>query len=193
VIPVRVSAFATEPLSAEQRERVGWPGREGIYTAHEILESYRLTANERIVGGSRHIRYPYGGRIPPDEDRTAFARQEEMFRSRFPELREVAIERFWSGPIMLALDFLPKIGRTGRSARIVYSFAYAGHGVAMASHLGTLAAGMVLRGEPGPAALVERHRIPMPPEPLRWLVARGIIGALETIDRRHDRRAQPRR
>ena len=68
VAPLRVSLFATEPLTDEQRERVGWPGGEGIYTAHEVLESYRLTADGRIVGGSRHVRWSYGGRILPDDD-----------------------------------------------------------------------------------------------------------------------------
>jgi gamma-glutamylputrescine oxidase len=90
----------------------------------------------------------------------------------------------------LALDFLPSIGRTGKTGKIVYSLGYAGHGVAMASHLGTVAAGMVLRGEPGPAALTRRRRIPLPPEPFRWLVAKGIIGALEALDRRSDRQAR---
>jgi gamma-glutamylputrescine oxidase len=192
VIPLRVSGFATEPLSEEQRERIGWSGREGIYTAHEILESYRLTADDRIVSGSRYIAYAWGSRIPPDDDPVVFRKLETMFRSRFGELPDVRVERNWSGPIAMALDFLPCIGRTGRSGKIVYSLGYAGHGVAMASHLGTQAAGMVLRGEPGPVALVSRRRIPLPPEPFRWLVAKGLIGALEAVDRRTDRRAQPR-
>jgi gamma-glutamylputrescine oxidase len=192
VVPLRVSLFATEPLSAEQRERVGWGGREGIYTAHEVLESYRLTADDRIVGGSRYIAYSWGSRIPPDDDPAVFRKQETMFRSRFPELPDVAIERNWSGPIAISLDFLPSIGRTGKAGKIVHSIGYAGHGVAMASHLGTLAAGMVLRGEPGPSVLTDRRRIPLPPEPFKWLVAKGIIGALEALDRRTDRRTQPR-
>ncbi|MGH2957337.1 MAG: NAD(P)/FAD-dependent oxidoreductase [Solirubrobacterales bacterium] len=192
IVPLRVSLFATEPLSEEQRERVGWPGREGVYTAHEILESYRLTADDRIVGGSRYISYAWGSRIPPDDDPVVFRKLETMFRSRFGELSDVRVERNWSGPIAMPLDFLPCIGRTGRAGKIVYSLGYAGHGVAMASHLGTLAAGMVLRGEPGPAPLVSRRRVPLPPEPFRWLVAKAIIGALEAVDRRTDSRAQPR-
>jgi gamma-glutamylputrescine oxidase len=191
IVPLRVSLFATAPLSAEQRQRVGWPGREGIYTAHEILESYRLSAGDRIVGGSRHLAYSYGSRIPPDDDPEVFAKLEAMFRSRFPELADVAVERCWSGPIALALDFLPCIGRTGEG-RVVHSVGYAGHGVAMASHLGTITAGMVLRGEPGPKVLTERRRVPLPPEPLRWALAKGIITTLEAIYRRHDARAEPR-
>jgi gamma-glutamylputrescine oxidase len=192
VVPIRVSLFATEPLGDGQREAVGWAGQEGIYTAHEILESYRLTADQRIVGGSRYIDYAWGSRIAPDDDPVVFAKLETMFRSRFPELADVAVKRCWSGPIALSLDFLPSVGRTGKNNRILYAIGCAGHGVAMMSHLGTKLAAMALRGEPGPAVLTQRRRIPLPPEPLRWLVAKGIISALEALDRRSDRRAQPR-
>jgi glycine/D-amino acid oxidase-like deaminating enzyme len=192
VIPLRVSLIATEPLSEEQRERIGWPGREGVYTAHEVLESFRLTADDRIVGGSRFIAYDFGSRVPPDDDPEVAAGLRGMFRARFPELSDLAVERYWSGPIAISLDFLPSIGRTGRGDNIYYAIGCAGHGVAMMSHLGTQLAGMVLRSEPGPAALTTRRRIPMPPEPFRWLVAKGIMRALEALDRRTDRRAQPR-
>jgi gamma-glutamylputrescine oxidase len=191
-VPLRVSLFATEPLSAEQRERIGWSGGEGTYTAHEILESFRLTADDRIVGGSRYIAYAWNSRVPPDDDPVVFRKQETMFRSRFPELTDVRIERNWSGAISMSLDFLPQTGRTGKGENLFYAIGCAGHGVAMMSHLGTQLAGMVLRGEPGPTALASRRRIPLPPEPFRWPVARAIIGALEALDRRTDRQAEPR-
>ncbi|HKJ35888.1 MAG TPA: FAD-binding oxidoreductase, partial [Solirubrobacterales bacterium] len=93
-----VSMLATEPLPLAVRERIGWSGEEGIYTAHEVLESHRLTADGRIVSGSRFVRY--GGRDPlPDHDPDVFARIETMMRSRFPEAEEVPVARFWSGPI----------------------------------------------------------------------------------------------
>jgi glycine/D-amino acid oxidase-like deaminating enzyme len=52
VVPVRVSLFETEPLDAATAEALDWRGREGVYTAHEILESYRPTAQGTITGGS---------------------------------------------------------------------------------------------------------------------------------------------
>ena len=74
--PLRVSLFETEPLSQEQRDGLGWPGREGIYTAHEALENYRLTHHGTLTGGSKVVRYRYGSRLPEARDPDAFARIE---------------------------------------------------------------------------------------------------------------------
>ena len=49
ILPLYVQLFRTAPLGPEQRRSIDWHGREGIYTAHEILESYRLTRDGRIV------------------------------------------------------------------------------------------------------------------------------------------------
>jgi gamma-glutamylputrescine oxidase len=192
VAPLHVSLFATAPLTAEQRERVGWTGGEGIYTAHEVLESYRLTADGRIVGGSRHVRWSYGGRPLPDRDPDTFAALEATFHDRFPELPDVTVERCWSGPIAMTLDFLPAIGRAGRHGNLLYGVGYNGHGVAQASYAGTLLATMVSGEDPGHPELLGRRRVPMPPEPLRSLWARGILAGLRLLDRRTDRRARPR-
>jgi gamma-glutamylputrescine oxidase len=192
VAPMHVSMFATAPLEPEQRERVGWQGGEGIYTAHEILESYRWTADGRIVGGSRHVRWPWGGRPIPDRDPKSFAALEEMFRTRFPELRDVAMDRFWSGPIAMTLDFLPAIGRSGKHGNVLFGIGYNGHGVAQASYVGTLLAKLATGEDPGHPELLKRRRLRMPPEPLRSLAAQGILGALRYVDRRTDRKAQPR-
>jgi gamma-glutamylputrescine oxidase len=192
VAPLHVSLFASEPLTLEQRERIGWSGGEGIYTAHEILESYRLTADARIVGGSRHVRWSYGGRALVDRDPQVFEALEGMFRDRFPELPDVAVERCWSGPIAMTLDFLPALGRTGRHDNVLFGIGYNGHGVAQASYAGTLLAKLAGGEDPGHPELLGRRRLPMPPEPLRSLWARGILAGLRVMDRRTDKRARPR-
>jgi glycine/D-amino acid oxidase-like deaminating enzyme len=192
VAPLYVSLFVTAPLTDEQRERVGWAGSEGIYTAHEVLESFRLTADGRIVGGSRQVRWSYGGRALPDQDSEISAALEAMFRDRFPELTDVAPERYWSGPIAMTFDFLPAIGRSGRDNNVLFGIGYNGHGVAQASYVGTLLAKMASGEDPGHPELLGRRRLPMPPEPLRSLWARGLLGGLRMLDQRTDERAQPR-
>jgi glycine/D-amino acid oxidase-like deaminating enzyme len=185
---IQVQLFMTEPLSAAELDAVGWRERQGIYTAHEILESYRLTADGRIVGGSKLIRYAYGGRPLPDVDAGIAARLEGVFRERFPELGGARIARHWGGPIGFALDFLPEVGRAGPHGNVLYAIGYAGHGVALASYAGEMIADLYReRSGPG-AALWTRRRIPLPPEPLRWGVAQALIGLFTWMDRRADRR-----
>lgn len=187
LIRLNVYLFRTAPLSDAQRARLGWQGREGIYTAHEMLESYRLTDDGRIVGGAKTVRYGYGGKQLPYQDPRTFAFIERAFRDRFPELGDLAVTDRWGGPIAFALDFLPQLGRTGARGNIYYSLAYAGHGIAMASYAGNLLADLMLdRGGPG-EALSSRRRIPLPPEPLRWLVFRTLTGIFGAIDARVDR------
>ncbi len=184
-VPVRVCLMASEPLPVEARELLGWQGREGIYTAHEVLESHRWTADGRILSGSRYIRYGDGLRA---HDPEVFARVEAMFRRRFPELGELPVARFWTGPIGFNLNFLPWVGRSD-DGRISWAVGFAGHGVAMASLAGSWLGRLASGEDAGVPELTGARRIPMPPEPLRGWIARGLISGLEWIDERSDRRA----
>jgi glycine/D-amino acid oxidase-like deaminating enzyme len=186
VLRLYVYLFATAPLTDRQRTTLGWGGREGIYTAHEMLESYRLTDDQRVVGGAKLVRYGYGGR-PLFDDPATFVAIEDAFRARFPELSDVGITHRWGGPIGFSLDFLPAVGRAGRHGNIYYSVGYAGHGVALASYAGTMLTDMIA-GRDGPGeALWGRRQVPLPPEPLRWLVVKALTGVMGAIDRRVDR------
>jgi hypothetical protein len=62
----------------------------------------------------------------------------------------------------------------------------------MGSYAGTMLADLLL-GRDGPGRALWGHRkVPMPPEPLRWLVAKGLVGAFGVMDRRVDRLARVR-
>jgi glycine/D-amino acid oxidase-like deaminating enzyme len=186
---LQVQLFQTAPLTPAQLAAVGWKGREGIYTAHEILESYRLTHDNRIVGGSKAVRYGFGGKALPDVDGDVAALLERTFAERFPELRDVRVTHHWGGPIALSLDFLPVVGRRGP---LVHSIGYAGHGLALASYAGEMVADLILERDGPGRALWSRRTVPLPPEPLRWLTARALTGFFTAVDRRVDRHATGR-
>ena len=189
---LQVQLFRTAPLSDEQLARIVWRGREGIYTAHESLESYRLTADNRIVGGAKSVRAGFGDNELADVDAPTATRLEEAYRARFPELHDVAIDRHWGGPIFLPLDFLPRLGRGGRHGNIVHSVGYAGHGLALASYAGEMIADLIHDRDGLGTVLSARRSLPTPPEPFRWIVFRLIKGGLEAIDRRVDKQARGR-
>jgi glycine/D-amino acid oxidase-like deaminating enzyme len=187
VLPMYVQLFATVPLTADQLAAIDWHGRQGIYTAHEMLENYRLTADNRIVGGSKYVRYGFRGQLADVAD-GAIARQlDATFRTRFPQLRNVEISTHWGGPIALSLDFLPLLGRIGSRGNLLYAVAYAGHGLAQASYAGRMLADLLLEREGPGAPLHTRRRLPLPPEPLRWLLVRALTSYFGGIDRRVDR------
>jgi gamma-glutamylputrescine oxidase len=192
VAPLRVSLFETEPLSSEQQARLGWPGREGVYTSHEVLESYRPTARQTIVGGSKVVRMGFGNRLPPGHDPDAFRIIETAFRERFPLLRDVRVERFWGGWIALTLDFLPRLYVDGPARNLIAGLGYCGHGVAQATLMGELLAARVQGHEHEWESALQRRHWNWPPEPIRWLLGKGLNGALDALDRRTDRQIRRR-
>lgn len=190
LVPLRVALFETVPLDEPARARLRWAGREGIYTAHEILESYRVTTDGTIVGGSKVVRYAYGSGLAPGDDPAAFRTIEAAFRDRFPELAHIPIAHFWGGWIALTPDFLPLLGVSGADRNIHFGLAYAGHGVAQATFVGHLLALQILGREHASASALLRRQWRWPPEPLRWLAYMLINGALQAIDRRTDRQVK---
>ena len=190
IVPLYVTLFETAPLDDAQLAALGgWPRREGVYTAHEILESYRLTARRTIIGGSKAPRYVWGARPAhhggPDARCQAIVAR--GFRDRFPALAEVPIARFWGGWIAMTLNFLPSIGRVGTDDRLWHALGYNGHGVAQATAVGDILADGIT-GRDNEWARVFRKPAPtLPPEPFLWLTARGLLALFGTIDYITDR------
>lgn len=187
VAPVRVSLFETERLDTGTREALGWHGREGIYSAHEMLENYRLTAHGTLTGGSKVVRYRYGSSLAPGLDPRAFAAIEAAFRERFPSLGHVPVAHFWGGWIGMTLDFLPQLGSEGSHANVHFGTGFNGHGIAQATLVGAMLAKRCLDQEHEHEAALRRRLWPWPPEPLRWLGARLILRTLHAIDAHTDR------
>jgi glycine/D-amino acid oxidase-like deaminating enzyme len=187
IAPARVHQFVTRTLTESELASLGWSGREGIYTAHEILENYRVTADGRLLGGSKDVNVAFGRRLPGPNQPESFAIMERAFRERFPTLADVPVECNWGGWIAMTVDFLPVRGTLGRSGAVHYYTGCNGHGVPTCTMMGAAVADEML-GEPWEIAeAIDRFVIPWPPEPLRWLAARGLLAALRFVDDRVDR------
>jgi gamma-glutamylputrescine oxidase len=193
VVPIACSLLETGPLSAEQQERLGWSGGEGIYTAHEALESYRISARGGIVGGVKTVSYGYGSRLTEANDPRAFGIIDAAFRERFPGLRELEIRHFWSGWMGYAPDFLPLLGVSGTHRNLHHAIGFAGHGVAQGTLMGELVAEQVQGREHPLAKALARRTFSWPPEPLRWLAFQAINRTLGALDARTDRQIRRRR
>ncbi len=192
IYPLYDTLFETAPLSSAQLDQLGWRGREGIYTAHESLESYRLTARGTILGGSKGVRYAYGGALEGGPHPWTLGLIAGGFRDRFPRLAEVPVAHFWGGWIGMTMHFLPTLGRTGAARNLYYAVGYNGHGVAAASAMGAILADFLLERENDHVEALTRFVPPLPPEPLRWLLIRGMMSVLNRMDARVDRQVRGR-
>jgi gamma-glutamylputrescine oxidase len=186
ILPLYVTLFETAPLGDAQIAALGgWSRREGVYTAHEMLESYRFSARRTIVGGSKSPRYFW--RALPANHGGPDARSQRIiaraFRDRFPALAELPIARFWGGWIAMTLNFLPSIGPVGKEGNISHALGYNGHGVAQATAVGDILADRITGRDNEWSRVFPKPAPTLPPEPFLWLTARGLLGLFGAIDR----------
>jgi glycine/D-amino acid oxidase-like deaminating enzyme len=184
-VPTRVTLFATRPLAQGERASLGWPGGEGIYTAHEILENYRIAADGRLIGGTKDVSIAFGNRLPPAWQEQTCVALERAFRERFPTLAGVPIERFWGGWIALTVDNLPTHGALAGGKALYYGGCN-GHGVPTCTMMGAALADQALGERAEIADVLKRFELPWPPEPLRWLGGQALLAYYRRIDRRVD-------
>ncbi len=193
VAPLRVSMLETQPLDDAQLASIGWSGGEGVYTAHEVLESFRLSAQKTIVAGTKVVRHGFGGSLPAAYDAGVFGAIEGALRERFPTLRDLPLAHAWGGWIALTPDFLPVLGVEGSHRNVLYGIGYAGHGVPQATLMGAMLAERVHGREHEWEAALQRRTFSWPPEPLTWIGATLLVQALSALDRRTDRQIRAAR
>ncbi|MEQ8389252.1 MAG: FAD-binding oxidoreductase [Alphaproteobacteria bacterium] len=192
VATFRIGAFETAPLSEFQRDRLGWPNREGLVSMHNVIEAYRLTAQGTIVANTKRIFATFGNRPRTRYEPGIFEPMVRGFRDRFPELRDVAVESLWAGWCGLTPDMFPRIEVAGKHGNILSGIGFNGHGVAPTAAMGeTLAC--LAAGEDHPhLALLQRRTMPWPPEPIRWLAVSTFLRWLDFGDAITDRQLRRR-
>lgn len=181
---VRDRILATEPLTDEQMDRVGWKNRQGIYDTRTQMNYMRLTSDNRVIFGGR-LGYFYGGNPDPIEDKTTrpYVRLAEAFARTFPQLSDVTFSHAWSGPIALTNRMAVHFQRYFDS-KMIYAGGYSGFGVS-ASRFGARIGLALLDGEERPETDLEFARSEpgwLPPEPFRWLGAKVTLYAMDTMD-----------
>ncbi|GGO87654.1 oxidoreductase [Marinobacterium nitratireducens] len=192
VVPLRVSAIETDPLSAAQLDTLGWPGREGLITAHWTMESHRLTARNTLLVTTKRLDYAYGSQTPNVPDAAAYGALAGALNERFPTLRGLGIRACWSGYVSMAYDALPVVGETGAQQNILHTAGCSGHGVATQSLMGLLLAERI-RGSEHPLLSALRHKTPSTlPEPLQWCAVKSALAMTNMLDDRINRKVRKR-
>ncbi|GAA2128295.1 FAD-dependent oxidoreductase [Nocardioides bigeumensis] len=182
VVPVYDHVLVTEPLSAEQWDRLGWQDRQGVTDAGNQFHYYRPLADGRILWGGYDAIYYYGSRTDAAREQrdTSHRLLAEHFRQTFPQLMDLRFTHRWAGLIDTTSRFTPFVG-TDRTRTVGHAMGFTGLGVAYSR----LAAGALLdalAGQPVPAFLGDRP-VPFPPEPVRFLGVQATRAALAREDR----------
>ena len=137
IIPIGSFIIATEKLSDELAHELS-PKNRMIFDYKHYLNYFRLWDNRMIFGG-RAAFFPEN---PKTIRRSAEILQREMIQV-YPQLKDTKIEYVWGGTLDFAFDMMTHVGEMDG---IYYSLGYAGHGVAMASHLGKTVAEAIMNG-----------------------------------------------
>src|SRR5437867_2284377 len=129
IIPIGSYIIATEVLPEAPARELS-PRNRMIYDSKNYLFYYRLTPDRRMLFGGRAAFFP--------ETSSTIRRSAEILRRGmvqvYPQLRDIKVEYAWGGTLDVAFDIMP---HAGKMDGIYYALGYAGHGVAMATYLGT--------------------------------------------------------
>ncbi|MGI5196025.1 NAD(P)/FAD-dependent oxidoreductase [Streptomyces sp. CA-288835] len=191
-LPMNSSMIATEQLTPEQWESVGWEGRETLGDmAHAYMYAQR-TADGRIALGGRGVPYRFGSRTDNDgrtQPATVEALRELLFRL-FPQLTGVEVAHAWSGVLGVPRDWCATV-TLDRSTGLGWAGGYVGSGVA-ATNLAARTLCDLIQQDSGQSGATELIALPWvghkvrkwEPEPLRWIGVHGMYATYRAADRR---------
>jgi glycine/D-amino acid oxidase-like deaminating enzyme len=138
IMPIGSFIIATEPLSDELAHELS-PQNRMIFDFKHFLNYFRLSEDQRMIFGGRAAFFPENERTIRQ---SAGILKREMV-TVYPQLRDVEIEYAWGGTLGFAFDLMPHVGELDG---MFYALGFAGHGVALGTHLGKTVAEEMLRG-----------------------------------------------
>lgn len=194
IAPLYSLMVATEPLSQQIWNEIGWSGRETFADGRNMVTYAQRTSDGRIAFGGRGAPYHFGSRISPDYDqhRNIHERLREAVRETFPELDDVKFTHAWGGPVGATRDW-HAFANVDRGSGVCAGGGYVGDGVALSNLIArTLANQIVDTDSPLTQSLVVNHFAKKwEIEPLRWLGINGLLKVTGMADARERHTAEP--
>ncbi len=191
IVPVYDYVLVTEPLSATQRESIGWRGRQGIGESATQFHYYRQTVDHRILWGGYDAIYELGGRVRERHYQrdASFALLAQHFFANFPQLEGTRFTHRWGGAIDTCSRFFSFAG-TAHGGRVAYTVGHTGLGVCASRFGAGLALDLADNANSEPARLrsMQDRPTPFPPEPLRWAAIELTRNRLDAADRNAGKR-----
>jgi len=130
VMPINNYVVATQPLGADRQEEI-IRGNRAVADSKFVVNYFRFSDDHRLLfGGTESYRY----RFPRDIAGAVRRPMEEVF----PQLAGVKISHAWGGTLGITMNRMPHFARV--AGNILSLSGYSGHGVAMATLAGQIAA-----------------------------------------------------
>lgn len=185
-LPMNSSLIATEPLSAEVWNELGWSRGEVLGDFAHVYMYAQRTADDRIAIGGRGVPYRYGSRTDTDGQtpQVTVDTLSEILHRFFPATRGAAIDHVWSGVLGVPRDWAATVG-LDRHTGIAWGGGYVGTGVTSTNLAGRTITDLIL-GEASELTTLPwvNHRVrTWEPEPLRWIATKGLYTAYGIADR----------
>jgi glycine/D-amino acid oxidase-like deaminating enzyme len=138
IIPIGSYIIATQPLPQDLAHQL-IPHNRMVFDYKHFLNYFRLSTDNRLIFGGRAAFFPETGSTIR---KSADILRKEMIHV-FPQLKDVGVEYAWGGTLDFAFDQMPHLGQLDG---IFYALGFAGHGVALGTHLGIKMANAILDG-----------------------------------------------
>ena len=160
LLPATSNIIVTRPLTAAEWRDVGMLTTQVYSDTRKLLFYWRRLPDDRLLFGGR------AGVLDTPAGRSRCRRRlEAHVAAKWPALRGVASEYFWSGKVCLSYDLMPHVNRADGDPSVAYALAYQGSGVAMSTYCGGLVADLVAgkdvpRDTPLTSATLPRFPLP---------------------------------
>jgi glycine/D-amino acid oxidase-like deaminating enzyme len=186
VVPVYDYVLATEPLTDEQLDSLGWDPSIGIADSGNQFHYYRVTPDRRILWGGYDAIYHYGRSIAEEhvDRRETFETLARNFAETFPQLRGIQFTHRWSGVIDTSTRFCAFFGTVHRG-RTAYAAGFTGLGVGASRFAADVMLDLLTGNstERTRLEMVRKKPLPFPPEPLAWIGIQITRWAMAKEDR----------
>ncbi len=176
IVPLHSHLVATEPLTPEAWEEIGWGrGLDGFSDDFDRIAYGSMTARgELVFGGGSNAAYGYGfgnGTAYGGDASTWSASIESTLRRYLPKAANVRIAHRWTGPVALTLSRMCTMGVRGKNRNVYYALGYSGHGITLANLAGEVLTD-IYSGDDArwrDLPFYEQKLSYVPPEPFRWV------------------------
>jgi glycine/D-amino acid oxidase-like deaminating enzyme len=181
VVPLTNNMIATEPLSSDQLDSIGWKGREALSDTRPLFDYFRLTADNRIAFGGEEMLYFYENAPSYGNHKPVINNLMHSLYTSFPQLEGVRITHEWAGTLGYTRDFFPSIGVMGEHKNLYYATGFSGGGLVLTQLSGMIISALMAGDQNDLIHLpFVNHKMPwMGFEPFRYPISRLALKLME--------------